>query len=305
MNRWILNIIITVISGILLIGCTSVGAINLPANLNNGEEHTEVTSPNNNEDEQNSEETNKDEHIEEGSNDEVSENGNDKNSNNNQSTDEKDSSETEEEKKEYENSIVEKVHYSGTNDKKQVALTFDDGPESKYTAEILEILKEYDIKATFFVIGQHAEKYPEALKQIHKEGHEIGNHTWNHKYLPKISEEAIDEEVLKTEKLLKDILGEVDHIFRPPYGAIKKREVKRINSLGYNVVNWSVDTKDWAGTSKEQMMDYLKKQLTPGGIILMHSTGSSKNTVEFLPEAIEWIIEQGYEFGTASEVLEI
>ncbi len=305
MNRSILNIIITVISSILLIGCTSVGAINLPANLNNGEEHTEVTSPNNSEDEENLEEINRDEHVEEASNDEANKNSNDKDSNNNQSDVEKDSLETESEKKEYENSIVEEVHYFAENDKKQVALTFDDGPESKYTAQILEILNEYDIKATFFVIGQEAEKHPEVLKQIHEEGHEIGNHTWNHKYLPKISEEEVDKEVLNTEKIIKDIIGEIDYVFRPPYGAIKKRELKHINSLGYNVVNWSVDTKDWAGTSKEEMMGYLKKQITPGGIILMHNKSNSKNTVEFLPEAIEWIIEQGYEFGTASEVLDI
>lgn len=282
MNRWSLNIIIIIAIAILAGGCTSVGAINFPVNLNKDKEDIKYNPPIKNESEKDLEEEFQDETIEE----------------------EKNQDKIFEEEREYENPIVSKVHYYGDKNKNKIALTFDDGPESKYTTEILEILNEYDIKATFFVIGQYIEKYPEVLEEVYKEGHEIGNHSWNHKYFPEMSKETIDKEVLMVEEALKDVIGKIDYIFRPPYGAIKNREVEHINSLGYNIVNWSVDTRDWAGTSKNQMMGYLKQQLTPGGIILMHNTGNSQNTVEFLPEAIEWIIEQGYEFGTVSEVLE-
>ena len=111
-----------------------------------------------------------------------------------------------------------------------------------------------------------------------------------------------------TEEIITDILGDYSPIFRPPYGALKSHERDLISSLGYHIVNWSVDTKDWAGTSGEQMMKYVKDQLRPGGIILMHSGGNPKtikDTVDILPALIEWIKEQGYEFGTVSEILDL
>jgi len=113
---------------------------------------------------------------------------------------------------------------------------------------------------------------------------------------------------MRTEKVITEILGEYSPIFRPPYGALKKQGKGTISSLGYSIVNWSVDTKDWAGTSREQMMKYVAQQLKPGGIILMHNSGnqsSVKNTVALLPEMIEWIEEQGYEFVTVSEILDL
>ena len=192
-------------------------------------------------------------------------------------------------------------------DKKVVALTFDDGPESKITSQILDILDEYDIKATFFVVGQNVARNTDILKDIYNRGHEIGNHSWSHKYLPKISKKSKEDEILKTEKLLVDVLGEYTPIFRPPYGAVKAQDKQLIDSLGYKVVNWSVDTRDWAGTSNEQIMKYVKQQLRPGGIILMHNSGNTgiiKNTISILPIMIDWITEQGYEFVTVTEILD-
>ena len=130
-----------------------------------------------------------------------------------------------------------KTHYSGNGAKKLVALTFDDGPESELTPQILDLLDEYNIKATFFIIGQNAAKNTDILKDIHSKGHEIGNHSWSHKYLPKISKKSKEDEILKTERLLIDVLGEYTPIFRPPYGAVKKQDKELIDSLGYKIVN--------------------------------------------------------------------
>jgi len=293
MRRWIFGIVIISMLSILIVGCTTVGAVNLPVNLNNDENQVKNIDDNKINDEekvnQDKERVNQDKEVNvELDVDEQTDNKN----------------KIESEKKSV---IIEsKIHYSGDSSKKRVALTFDDGPESIYTFQILDILNEYNIKATFFVIGQSAEKYPEVLKDIYEKGHEIGNHSWSHKYLPKLSEQGIEKEILMTEEVITNIIGDYSPIFRPAYGAIKKQGIEQINSLGYNVVNWSVDTKDWAGTAGEQMMEYVKHQLTPGGIVLMHNGGnpkSVKNTMDILPTLIEWIIEQGYEFVTVSEML--
>lgn len=303
MKKWIFNIFLISILGIfVIVGCTKVGATDLPTNLNNDEKDVQNTTPhktehiNNSEDENgNKTDLDKDTSVEI----EVDENNESVNNNEKDNT-----NEVELEDKPSSSNI--KVHRSGDETQRLVALTFDDGPESELTPQILDILDEYNIKATFFVIGQNAARHTDVLKDIYDRGHEIGNHSWSHKYLPKISKASKKNEILKTEELLVDILGEHTPIFRPPYGAVKAQDKELINSLGYKIVNWSVDTKDWAGTSGEQIMKYVKQQLKPGGIILMHNSGNIKivkNTIDTLPTIIDWIIEQGYEFVTVTEIL--
>ncbi len=292
MKRWIFNIVIVIILGILVVGCTTVGAVNLPKDPKSGEENSVEISPND-------EETIKKEKdsVEKVTETEPTEG---------LEVDKKEN--LEEKEKTPPREIENKIHYSGDGSKKLVALTFDDGPESTYTSQILEILEGYGIKVTFFVVGQNAEKHPEVLKLIHDQGHEIGNHSWSHKYLPKLSKSNVEKEVLMTEKVIREAIGEHAPLLRPPYGALKQQGIEQMSSLGYHVVNWSVDTRDWAGTSEEQMMNYIKNQLKPGGIILMHNAGnpaSIKNTVSSLPTIIDWILEQGYEFVTVSEILNL
>ncbi len=300
MKRWIYSICIVIIVSILIVGCSVVGAVNLPTDLNDNEQSVKENPLD--------ESVDKPEYIEENDklqeSDQSEENDKSQEINNNTDSSKDDEVKTEDDPK----PIESKIHYSGDGDKKLVAITFDDGPESKYTPQILDILDEYNIKATFFVIGQNAEKYPDALKSIHEKGHEIGSHSWSHKYFPKLSQSAVEEEILKTQNIIEDITGEYRPIFRPPYGALEKQGRELVSSLGYNIVNWSVDTRDWAGTSEEQMMNYVKQQLKPGGIVLMHNAGNPKsieNTIRFLPTMIEWITEQGYEFVTVSEILNL
>ncbi|HZJ76554.1 MAG TPA: polysaccharide deacetylase family protein [Oscillospiraceae bacterium] len=309
MKKRIYKIFLISVLGIFVItGCTWVGASDFLKDLNNDNkeiqddlsQETGHADNGKNEEKDETDETDLNKDTEEIAADENNEDNEDADNNEEYNIDE-----TEPEDKTTSDNV--KTYYSGNGTKKLVALTFDDGPESKLTPQILDILDEYGIKATFFVVGQNAARNTDILRDIYDRGHEIGNHSWSHKYLPKISKKSKEDEILKTQKLLVDVLGEYIPIFRPPYGAVKAQDKQLINSLGYKVVNWSVDTRDWAGTSNEQIMKYVKQQLGPGGIILMHNSGNTgiiKNTVSTLPVMIEWIAEQGYEFVTVTEILD-
>ncbi|WP_054973112.1 polysaccharide deacetylase family protein [Paenibacillus sp. A3] len=189
---------------------------------------------------------------------------------------------------------------------KQVALTFDDGPDAKYTVKILDILKKHKAKATFFVVGYQAEKHPDVLSRIVKEGHALGNHTWSHKDLTKLSGQQIENELVKLNKVIQNATGEFPKYVRTPYGAVSKKVTEAIEQNGQHNVLWNVDTRDWAGATPENMLKNVKANLKPGGIILMHSFGGKKgdlsNTIELLPKMIEELQEEGYSFVTVDEL---
>ncbi|MFL0248437.1 polysaccharide deacetylase family protein [Candidatus Clostridium stratigraminis] len=195
------------------------------------------------------------------------------------------------------------VYYSGSKEKKQLALTFDDGPDDYYTNKILDILKKYNVKATFFVIGKNAEMHRNTLKRIEYEGHVIGSHTYSHADLNMLNETQIRSELSKTEAILDSTLGHHTKIMRPPFGNNSKEAIKTIASLGYKIVDWSVDTRDWSGASPTKIMEYIKSQVHPGAIILHHSANRVNNTLEVLPKEIEKLRSEGYEFVTIPELL--
>lgn len=201
------------------------------------------------------------------------------------------------------------VFFHGPSNKKLAALTFDDGPDVHYTTRILDILKKDNIKATFFIVGSRAEAHPEMVKRIHEEGHAIGNHTWDHPDLKKIPMTEIKSEVDRTEQLLTSLIGYKPHLFRPPYGLANANDVKELGSLGYKVIDWSVDTRDWAGTPPDKIMEYVHKEATRGAIVLEHCAGGRDekldNTLEALPRIIAYFKEQGYSFVTIPELLNI
>lgn len=304
MKKYIFNLfLISILSIFVIVGCTTVGASDSSTDPDDNEKNIHDAPPQKIECIDN--DVNEDENETDSGNDIDTEIEIDENNESVDNNEENNAGETESEEKPGSDDI--KIHYSGDGTRKLVALTFDDGPEPEFTPQILDILDEYNIKATFFVLGQNAAKYTDTLKDIYNRGHQVGNHSWSHKYLPKISKSSKESEILKTEKLLTDVLGEYTPIFRPPYGAVKAQDKQLINSLGYKIVNWSVDTKDWAGTSGEQIMGYVEKQLKPGGIILMHNNGNiktTKTTVDILPTMIDWIEERGYEFVTVTELLD-
>ena len=203
--------------------------------------------------------------------------------------------------------VEDKILYSGNTQKNRVALTFDDGP-SDYMDKVLDILKENDVKATFFLIGSHVEKYPETIKRITEEGHEIGNHSWSHRNFSKLTADEIKQELDKTAEIIVSAGGEVSNLFRPPYGSSSEESEAVIYAHGYNIVNWSVDSKDWSGISVNRILSNVQSRLAPGSIILMHSSGRKKamtNMLSALPKVIALVREQGYELATVSETLEL
>lgn len=189
---------------------------------------------------------------------------------------------------------------------KKVALTFDDGPDELWTPQILDILRQYDIEATFFLVGKQAEQYPDMLPVILEDGHEIANHTWSHKKLTEIRQEEVLQEIGLMEKYLEGQIGEFPNLFRAPYGALSDSVRSLVADQGYRIVGWTVDPRDWEGTTPEAMLEIVKSQLSGDGIILMHSFGGKNgdlsNTVQFLPILIDYLLDEGFTIVKASDI---
>ena len=191
--------------------------------------------------------------------------------------------------------------WRGPVNKKEVALTFDDGPSAKTTEKILNILKKNNIHATFFVIGKNAEHHPKLLKKIYDDGNEIGNHSYSHPNSSYLSPSKIRRELSKTDKIISKITGKKTHLFRPPSGNFGYNLSFIVASMKYIMVLWWVDTSDWREPGKEKVMRIIRNHLTNGAIILMHE--NHKTTIEALPDIINFIKKRGYKFVTVSELL--
>lgn len=199
------------------------------------------------------------------------------------------------------------VVYSGSTAKMQVALTFDDGPDNKYTPKILDILRQNNVKATFFVVGRNVKLYPNNLRRISSEGHAIGNHTYSHSDLNKLTTDQVRAEITDNENAIDSVLGYHLNIMRPPYGLNSVQTIKTIADMGYKVIDWSVDTVDWNGTPPSKIMEYITKQTRPGAIILHHCAPGKlglDNTINVLPNEIATLKARGYQFVTVPELLD-
>ena len=196
------------------------------------------------------------------------------------------------------------VYCRNTSHVKQIALSFDDGPHPRYTKEILSILKEYGISATFFVIGINAELYPETLKMVADAGCEIGNHTYSHDRLANRSEEQIRQEIEKCQRVVQELVGIRPVLFRPPQGATSESVKVVSRKMDYDIILWSIDTRDWEHTPKEQIVETVRSQVKGGDIILMHDYVSGSNaTCESLRILIPELLSKGYEFVTVSQLI--
>lgn len=180
-----------------------------------------------------------------------------------------------------------------------VALTFDDGP-SKYTNDILDILKDNGICATFFILGNKVPYGQETLLKMLENGNEIGNHTYNHKWLAHLDEIEIKNQISKTQEVIFEYTRYLPKVFRPSYGDIPKEMRKEIN---LEVTLWNVDTLDWKLKNKKQIIKRATKNTKDGDIILMHDT--YKRTKDALPEIINTLKKKGFQFVTISELNEI
>lgn len=192
---------------------------------------------------------------------------------------------------------------SGGGSLKKIVLTFDDGPNKKYTLKILDILRDNGIKATFFVVGTKTEQNQEILKQIYKEGHEIGIHTYTHPNINNISEKQLEIEVNATQKLIYSVTGVKTKLFRPPYGEELEpqtpkefKALKKISDLGYYTVGMGVDPKDWRGGNAQDIIDSTLEQINggAGNIVLLHDSGGNRSqTLTALPIIIKELTKQG------------
>ena len=182
--------------------------------------------------------------------------------------------------------------------KKVVALTFDDGPDGNTTPQALDILAKYKIKATFFVQGKNIAGNEAILKRMQSEGHEVGNHSWNHPILTKLSLEDAKKQLTDTEDAITKVLGKSSKLMRPPYGAISD-DIR--NSLDLRFIMWDVDSLDWKSKNEAAILTEIQHQTSDGAIILMHDI--HQPSVNSLPKVIEYLQEHGYSFVTVSELL--
>lgn len=198
-----------------------------------------------------------------------------------------------------------KVLYSWQpNDNKKIALTFDDGPHPVYTQEILDILAEYDLKATFFVVGENAEWFPDLVKKELEAGHEIGNHTYSHANLRQAQYDSVLNEILGMEKAVYENTEFRCKLLRPPGGMYGDNVYKAAENLDYTVILWSVDTRDWAHTASETIVQEVLSTVKSGDIILFHDyIAKDSPTPAALRKIIPELLAQDYQFVTVSELL--
>lgn len=183
-----------------------------------------------------------------------------------------------------------------------IAMTFDDGPSAVLTPRLLDILKQRNIKVTFFVLGQLVQEHPEILQRAVAEGHEIGNHSWDHKALNKQGEGGLRHELSDTSAEITKATGKPVTIMRPPYGATNARLNRAIEKeYGMKVILWSVDPFDWKRPGPQVVSQRILKETKPGAIILSHDI--HPGTIEAMPATLDALLAKGYKFVTVSELL--
>ncbi len=183
-----------------------------------------------------------------------------------------------------------------------IAITFDDGPHPKNTPRLLDMLRERNIKATFYVIGRNVDLYPNVLRRTVSEGHEIGNHTYNHPILSKLGDSTVRDELTKCRDAVARAAGVKPRTLRPPYGALLQRQREWIHrELEYPTIMWSVDPLDWKRPGASVVTSRILSNTTPGAIVLAHDLHAS--TVDAMPATLDGLLRKGFKFVTVSQLL--
>lgn len=193
--------------------------------------------------------------------------------------------------------------YSVETDKKQVALSFDAAWGNDDTQAILDILKKHDLHVTFFMTGGWVKEYPDDVKAIQAAGHDLGNHSENHKNMSQLSDEECKEEILKVHEKVKELTGVEMQLFRPPYGDYDNEVILDVQACGYYPIQWSVDSLDWKDYGVNSIVDTVlnHEELKNGAIILMHN--GAKYTKDALEEVITGLQDKGYEIVPVSQLI--
>ena len=196
------------------------------------------------------------------------------------------------------------VYRNHENTSGKIALTFDDGPHPRYTSQILDILDEYGVRATFFFVGENVSYYPDAARDVARRGHEIGNHTYTHPSAVKTGEQALRQELQACERIIQSVTDTSPKLFRPPEGSWNERVLQVAREQDYSIILWDIDTLDWAHTPAEKISSYVLENTRGGNIILMHDYQSGGcDTMQAMRLFIPELISRGYKFVTVSELL--
>jgi peptidoglycan/xylan/chitin deacetylase (PgdA/CDA1 family) len=195
---------------------------------------------------------------------------------------------------------VSSVHVDGP----YIALTFDDGPSEKLTPRLLDLLGQHHIHATFFVIGENVAQHPEIVQRAAREGHEIGNHSWSHPNLAKMSDDVIRSQIKRTEEAITGAIGSRPVLLRPPYGSLATRQKHFIHDeLGYEIILWDVDPLDWKEPGPNIVSSRILKETRPGSIVLSHDIHAQ--TIQAMPATLTELEAKGFKFVTVSELLKL
>ncbi len=194
--------------------------------------------------------------------------------------------------------------YYGNQSIPEVALTFDDGPNPYYTQQVLAVLQQYGIKATFFCIGRQVAQYPSLVKQEYAAGNVIGNHTWSHANLTQLSSDTILTQINTTSDAIQQAIGVRPTFFRPPYGVINTNVLTQANQLGLTTIVWNDEARDWTTPGISVISSRILGLAGNGAIILLHDGGGNRSqTVAALPTIITSLQQQGYTFVTLPQMV--
>jgi peptidoglycan/xylan/chitin deacetylase (PgdA/CDA1 family) len=201
------------------------------------------------------------------------------------------------------------LYWHGAKDQKNVALTFDDGPSVPCTSQVLDILKEHGVRATFFLVGQNVDRHPDLAKRILDEGHVIGNHTYSHRNLVRMSFKDAQREIKMGEESIARATGVRPTLFRAPFGRLTGKVLKYTQEINLSAIEWTISPRDWKRPPENIIVKRVMSQVKNGSIILLHDGRNDFDeadriqTVEALPQLIEQLQMRGYKIVTVPEIL--
>lgn len=185
---------------------------------------------------------------------------------------------------------------------KYIAMTFDDGPHPANTPRLLDILRARNIKATFYVIGRNVDLYPQIVRRCVAEGHEIGNHTYTHRLLSKLSDSEVRGELSRCRDAVGRAAGVQPRTLRPPYGGLLQRQREMVNAeFGYPTIMWNVDPLDWKRPGPSVVCSRILSHTTAGSIVLSHDLHAP--TIDAMPSTLDGLLQRGFQFVTVSQLL--
>ena len=191
--------------------------------------------------------------------------------------------------------------YCVRRDQKMVSISFDAAWGNEDTQQLIDIMSQYNVKATFFVVGDWVDRYPESVKALHDAGHEIMNHSNTHAHLPQLSSQQITDDLNACNDKIQAVTGVRPTLIRLPYGDYDDNSIRTIRSMGMEPIQWDVDSLDWKDLCAADITKRVTSKVCPGSIVLFHN--AAKHTPEALPGIIECLLQEGYTFVPISQII--